>query len=235
MARTTSLSENCAMSPKSEEQADDSGSTSSYPEVKLIEETNVENVPFSGFYPGDEVAMSSSSQGPEMKFDPADEPMTVTLDSVPASEALEYYEPSWGSSTAVVHRTPEVYQHPQYAGAPAPWYGVTPLGPAQGPSAPASVNNQVWSDYRHGFGPFQPATLPDKVMNEAVSHNAGFGNMHQIVMSAPFVQPAVPATSENQQVMYQDSRMQYAHDAYGQPSQAGYSGAHHQEMYTGWI
>jgi hypothetical protein len=235
MARTNSLSENYAVSPKSEEQADDSGSTSSCPGVKLVEENNAENVPFSGFFPGDEVAVINSSQGSEMKFDPADEPMTVPIGSVPASEAMDYYQPPWGGSAAVIHRAPEVYQQHQYAGAPTPWYGVTPMGHAQGPSATGGVSDPVWSDYRHGFGSFQPATLSDKVMSEAASHNTGFGNMHQMVMSVPFVQPAGPTTSENQQAVFQDSRMQYAHNAYGQASQAGYAGGHHQEMYTGWL
>jgi hypothetical protein len=235
MARTNSLSEHYDMSPKSEKHADDSGSTSSYSGVRLIKETNVEQVPFSGFVPRDEGAMIDSSQGPEMKFDPADEPMTVPLGSVPASEDMEYYEPSWGGSTSMVQRTPEVYQHPQYAGAPGPWYGVTSMGHGQGQLATAGVSGQGWSDYRQGFGPYQAAPLPDRVMSEAVSHNAGFGDMHQMVMSAPFVQAAVTAANDNQPALYQDSRMQYSHDGFRQHSQAGYPGAQHQEMYTGWL
>jgi hypothetical protein len=73
------------------------------------------------------------------------------------------------------------------------------------------------------------------VMSEAVSHNARFGDMHQMVMSAPFVQAAVTTANDNQPALYQDSRMQYSHDGFGQHSQAGYPGAQHQEMYTGWL
>jgi len=35
--------------------------------------------------------------------------------------------------------------------------------------------------------------------------------------------------------MYQGSRMHYAHDGFEQHGQAGYTGAPHQEMYTGWL
>lgn len=223
------------MSPKSEEKADDSGSTSSYSEAKLLKEAPLEQMPFNEFFPREEVAVAGSSQGPEMKFDPADEPMTVPLGSVPASEDMNFYEPSWGGSTAMVQRTPEVYQPSPYAGTPGPWYGGPPMGHSQGQLATADVSNQAWSDYRHGFGPFQAATLPGKVMTEAVSHNTGFGNMHQMAMSAPFVQTAVTAANDNQQAMYQGPRMHYAHDAFEQPGQAGYTAGPHQEMYTGWL
>lgn len=235
MARTDSLSETYAMSPKSEEQADDSGSTSSYSDAKLLKETTLEQMPFNGLFPREEVAVAGSSQGPETKFDPADESMTIPLGSVPASEDMNYYGPSWGGSAAIVQRTPEVYPQPPYASTPSPWYGGTSMGHAQGQLATADVSNQAWSDYRHGFGPFQAATLPGKVMTEAVPDNTGFGNMHQMAMSTPFVQTAVTAANENQQAMYQGSRMHYAHDAFQQHSQAAYTGAPHQEMYTGWL
>lgn len=236
MARTNSLVETYAMSPKSEEQADDSGSTSSYSEVKLLKEAALEQMPFNnGFFPREEVAAAGSSRGPGMKFDPADEPMTVPLGSVPASEDMNYYEPSWGGSTAMMQRTLEVYQQPPYASTPGPWYGGTSMSHAQGQLATADVSNQAWSDYRHGFGPFQGAILAGKVMTEAVSHNTGFGNMQQMAMSTPFVQTAVAAANDSRQVMYQGSRMHYAHDGFEQQSQAGYMGAPHQEMYSGWL
>jgi hypothetical protein len=234
-ARTNSLSENCAMSPKIEEQADDSGSTSSYSGVQPVSEVNVEQVPFSGFFPRDEVAVAGPSQGPELKFDPADEPMTVALGSVPASENMDYYESSWGGSTAMVQRTPEGYQQPQYAGTPNPWYGSTPMGHVEGQLPTASTTYQPWGDHRHGFGPFQAATLPDKVMTDAVPHNAGFGNMNQMTMSGPFVQAAVTAANDNQHAMYQGSRMHYGQNPYEQHSQGPYTGTQHQEMYSGWL
>lgn len=237
MARTKSLSETYAMSPKSEEQADDLGSASSYSEVKLLKEAALERMPFNGFFPREQVAVAgpSSSQGPDMKFDPADEPMTAPLGSVPASEEMNYYEPSWGGSTAMVQKTPEVYQQPQYAGVPGPWYGATSMGHGQGQLVTADVSNQAWGDYRHGFVPFQAAALPGKVMTGAVTHNTGFGNMHQMAMPTPFVQTAVTAANDDQQAMYQGSRMHYAHDGFEQHGQAGYMGAPHQEMYTGWL
>ncbi|KAH0329603.1 hypothetical protein KCU74_g5559, partial [Aureobasidium melanogenum] len=196
MARTKSHSEDYAMSSKSEEQADNSESASSYSGVGLIKEAKVEQVPFSGFLPADEVAVTGPSHGSDLKFDPADEPMTIPLGSVPPSEDMDYYEPSWGSSTTMVQRPPEAYQQPQYAGAPTPWYEGASMSHAQGQMP--TVSNQPWNDYRHGFGPYQPATLSDRVMNEAVPHNAGFVNIHQMAMSAPFVQPMVTAADEGQ-------------------------------------
>lgn len=234
-ARTNSLSENYAMSPKTEEQADDSGSASSYSGVQPVSEVNVEQVPFSGFFPRNEVAVAGPSQGPELKFDPADEPMTVALGSVPASENMDYYEPSWGGSTTMVQRTPEGYQQPQYAGTPNPWYGSTSMGHVESQLSTASTTYQPWSDHRHGFGPFQAATLPDKVMTDAVPHNAGFGNMNQMTMSGPFVQAAVTAANDNQHAMYQGSRMHYAQNPYEQHSQVPYIGTQHQEMYSAWL
>ncbi|KAG9876116.1 hypothetical protein KCU94_g22576, partial [Aureobasidium melanogenum] len=120
MARTKSHSEDCVMSPKSEEQADNSESASSYSGVELMKEAKVEQVPFSRFLPADEVTVAGPSHGPDLKFDPVDEPMTIPLGSVPPSEDMDYYEPSWGGSTTMVQRTPEAYQQPQYTGTPTP-------------------------------------------------------------------------------------------------------------------
>ncbi|KAG9732823.1 hypothetical protein KCU59_g11683, partial [Aureobasidium melanogenum] len=174
MARTKSHSEDCVMSPKSEEQADNSESASSYSGVELMKEAKVEQVPFSRYLPADEVAVAGPSHNPDLKFDPADEPMTIPLGSVPPSENMDYYEPSWGGSTTMVQRTSETYQQPQYTGTPTPWYGGASISHPQGQLPTVAVSNQLWNDYHHGFGPYQPETLPDRVMNEAVSHNAGF-------------------------------------------------------------
>ncbi|KAG9818495.1 hypothetical protein KCU98_g18495, partial [Aureobasidium melanogenum] len=211
MARMKSRSEDYAMSPKSEEQAVNSESASSYSGVELMKESKVEQASFSGFLPADEVAVAGPSHGPDLKFDPADEPMTIPLGSVPPSEDMDFYEPSWGGSTTMVQRTPETYQQPQYAGTPNPWYGGASISHPQGQLPTVAVSNQPWNDYRHGFGPYQAETLPDRVMNEAVSHNAGFVNIHQMAMPAPFVQPIVTAADEGQHAMYQGSRMHYSH------------------------
>ncbi|KAG9610843.1 hypothetical protein KCU86_g17764, partial [Aureobasidium melanogenum] len=128
MARTKSHSEDCVMSPKSEEQADNSESASSYSGVELMKEAKVEQVPFSRYLPADEVAVAGPSHNPDLKFDPADEPMTIPLGSVPPSENMDYYEPSWGGSTTMVQRTSETYQQPQYTGTPTPWYGAINFG-----------------------------------------------------------------------------------------------------------
>ena len=108
------------------------------------------------------------------------------------------------------------------------------MGHVEGQLPTAGVNHQPWGDYRHGFGPFQAATLPDKVMSDAVSHNAGFGSVHQMAMSGPFVQAAVTGANNNQHAMYQSSRMHYAQNPYEPHSQAAYTGTQHQEMYPGW-
>ncbi|KAG9963211.1 hypothetical protein KCU61_g3962, partial [Aureobasidium melanogenum] len=222
MARTKSHSEDCVMSPKSEEQADNSESASSYSGVELMKEAKVEQVPFSRYLPADEVAVAGPSHNPDLKFDPADEPMTIPLGSVPPSENMDYYEPSWGGSITMVQRTSETYQQPQYTGTPTPWYGGASINHPQGQLPTVAVSNQLWNEYHHGFGPYQPETLPDRVMNEAVSHNAGFVNIHQMAMSAPFVQPIVTAADEGQHAMYQGSRMHYSHGAFEQHSQPGY-------------
>lgn len=233
MARTKSHSEDYAMSPESEEQADNSGSSSSYSGVEPIKEAKVEQMPFSGFLPGDEVAVAAPNHGPDLKFDPADEPMTVLLASVPPSEDMDYYEPSWNGSTTMVQRTPEVYQQPQYTGNPTPWYGGTPMSHSHGQLPTVAVSNQPWNDYRHGFVPYQPATVPDKAMHEAVS--PGFGSIHQMPMSGPFVQPIVTAADESQHAMYQGPRMHYSHGTFEQHGQPGYMGTQHQEMYSRWL
>ncbi|KAK6002477.1 hypothetical protein QM012_001227 [Aureobasidium pullulans] len=234
MARTNSYSEDHAMSPEPEAHADIPKSVSSYSGAELVKETKVEQVPFGEFLPGDEVAVAGPSHGPDLKFDPADEPVTIPLGSVPPSEDMDYYEPSWGASTTMA-QTPEVYQHPPYTGGPSPWYGGIAMSHPQGQVPTVAVSNQPWNDYRHGFGPYRQAPLLDRATNEAVSHNAGFGSMHQMAMSAPFVQPIVTAANENQHAMYQGPRMHYGHGAFEQQSQPGYMGTQHHDMYSRWL
>lgn len=235
MARTKSNSEDYAMSPESEEQADNFGSASSCSGVELIKETKAEQVPFGGFLPGDEVAMAGPSHEPDLKFDPADEPMTVPLVSVPPSEDVDYYDPSWNGSTTIVQRTPQVYQQPQYTGNSTPWYHGTSMGHSHGQLPTVAVSNQPWNDFRHGFVPYQSAVVPGKATKEAVSHDAGFGDIHQMAMSGSFAQPIVTAADESQHAIYQGPRMHFSNGAFEQHSQPGNMGTQHQGMYSRWL
>lgn len=232
------------VTPESEEQKDESRSVSFASDVDSIRESKVEHPRSDGYFELEETAAMVPGedwrpvQNPVLKADPASEPLTISIGTVPTASVndISYYAPIWNGNVPNVEQTPTAYeQAPQYSNVPPQWFSNNQFSQAPQQShlsscSTARTPNGMWSEYRPDLGPFQPVANALPMQNQY----AGLDSMQQMAVSPEFAQATVKTTSDAQTPVYGVPMAHYAASFESHGSSGGYLGSQHQGMYSRW-